>query len=170
MWWDFAKFCSACRELWNKMGAEDHCQCPQSANALWILSPWGVCSVFSLRDVPSVYSPFHGHVFPSSVLSMVFVIEKQLCVALCSLCAISFLWSSFPVLPCPHLFSGFEFLCKGVWKTFLGSFSGISSTNRLEREFLWHKTMLIFRDSLFVRMLRLAATNEQISLREAGEN
>lgn len=30
--------------------------------------------------------------------------------------------------------------------------------------------MLILRDSLFVRMLRLAATNEQISLREVGEN
>lgn len=123
MWWDFAKFCSACRELWNKMGAEDHCQCPQSANALWILSPWGVCSVFSLCDVPSVYSPFHGHVFPSSVLSMVFVIEKQLCVALCSLCAISFLWSSFPVLPCPHLFQGLNFSAKGYgkpsWEAFL---------------------------------------------------
>lgn len=88
-----------------------------------ILSPWGVCSVFSLCDVPSVYSPFHGHVFPSSVLSMVFVIEKQLCVALCSLCAISFLWSSFPVLPCPHLFQGLNFSAKGYgkpsWEAFL---------------------------------------------------
>lgn len=80
-------------------------QCPHSANTLWILSPWIVCSVFSLGDAPPVYFPFHGHVFPSSVLSVIFVIEKQLCVASCSPCAISFPWcSSSPALPCPDLF------------------------------------------------------------------
>lgn len=124
-----------------------------------------------LRDVPSVYSPFHGHVFPSSVLSMVFVIEKQLYVVPCSLCAISFSWCSCsPVLPCPHLFQGLNLFAKGYRKPSWGSSSGISTTNRLERESMWHKTMLILRDSLFVRMLRLAATNEQICLREVGEN
>lgn len=117
VWRDPAKSCSACRELWNKMGAEDCSQCLQSANALWILGRWGACSVFSLREVPSVCSSFHGHVFPSSVLSMIFVIEKQLCVAPCSLCAISFPWcSSFPVLPCPHLFQGLNLSAKGYGK------------------------------------------------------
>jgi len=65
-------------------------QCPHGANTLWICSPWVVCSVSSLGDAPSVYFPFHGHVFPSSVVSMVFVVEKQLCVAPRSPCAISF--------------------------------------------------------------------------------
>lgn len=92
-------------------------QCPHSANTLWILSPWVTCSVFSLGDAPSVYSPFHGHVFPSSVVSMVFVVEKQLCVAPCSPCAISFLWcSSSPALPCLHLFQGLNVCNGGVEK------------------------------------------------------
>lgn len=144
-------------------------QCPHNANTLWILSPWVVCSVFSLGDVPSVDFPFHSHVFPSSVLSMVFVVEKQLCVAPCSPCAISFLWcSSSPALPCPHLFQGLNLSAMRVWKSFLRSSPGINSTNRLERGFLWHRTVSILREPLFLRMLRLAATNEQIAPREAG--
>ena len=144
-------------------------QCPHSANILWILSPWVVCSVFSLGDAPSVYSRFHGRVFPSSVVSMVFVVEKQLCVAPCSPCAISFLWcSSSPALPCLHLFQGLNLCAVGVWKSFLRSSPGIISTNRLERGFLWHRTVSFLRESPFLRMLRLATTNEQIALRKVG--
>lgn len=144
-------------------------QCPHNANTLWILSPWVVCSVFSLGDAPSVYSPFHGHVFPSSVVSMVSVVEKQLSVAPCSPCAISFPWcSSSPALPCLHLFQGLNLSAVGVGESFLGSSPGIISTNRLERGVLWHGTILILRESLFLRMLRLAATNEQTALREVG--
>lgn len=136
MWWDLAKSCSAGRELWNKMGAEDCSQCSQSANALWIFSPWGVCSVFSLRDVPSIYSAFHGHVFLSFVLSMVFVIEKQLCVAPCSLCAISFPWcSSFPVLPCPHLFQGLNLSAKGYGKSSWEALLELAVQTGLKRSF-----------------------------------
>lgn len=87
--------------------------CPHSANTPWILSPWVVCSVFSLGVVPSVCSPFHGHVFPSSVVSMVFVVAKQLSVAPCSLCAISFLWCSSSNASLPPPVSGFESLHNG---------------------------------------------------------
>lgn len=67
-----------------------------SANTLWILSPCVVCSMFSLGDAPSIYSPFHGRVFRSSIMFMVFVVEKQLRFAPCSPCAISFLWCASP--------------------------------------------------------------------------
>lgn len=54
----------------------------------------------------------------------------------------------------------------GVQKGFLRSCPGIISIDRLERGFLWCRTMFILKDSPFLRMLRLAATNEQIALKK----
>lgn len=66
--------------------------------------------------------------------------KAALCSTLLPVCHFISIVFLLPSASLPPPVSGFESLCKGVWKTFLGSSSGISSTNRLEREFLWHKT------------------------------